>query len=577
MTRRDGFVLHAVAATVTLLILAPLLLPGYVLSYDMVFVPHQALLWDLIAPTGALPRAVPEDAVVSLLNQVVPGWLLQRVALVGLVYAAALGAGRLVPARRLLTRLVSAVLYAWTPFLAERLLLGQWALLLAYAGLPWLVAGALRLRSEPARGASAGEPRRLRAVLGGSMNPKGGAARVVVAAAACAIAPTGAVIALVITVVLCIPRNPVQRWGPAVAGVVLLNLPWVAAGLATAASGRTDPAGVAAFSARGENWAGPLTALAGTGGAWNALTTPQSRSSVVVPVVTLVLLVLAVLGIAPLRRRWPVGLGSSLLVLAGVSFVVAALGVLPGSTAALEWLVHTVPGSGLLRDGQKFLIPYVLALSLTVALGAERLVSRVGHVRGQLVLGALVLLPVVAMPDLALGAAGTLRPVSYPADWDRVAAIVAEDPGRVVSLPFNPYRSFAWNYRRTVLDPATRYLPAPVVTDDELVVGTVQIAGDDPQAAQVRAVLDAGQPLARTGARWVLVERNAGGDVPDGALSGLTRIYAGTTLDLYANSQSTPEPAPDPARRWLLGISDLLAALALIWGLASVCGMPTPW
>ena len=96
-------------------------------------------------------------------------------------------------------------------------------------------------------------------------------------------------------------------------------------------------------------------------------------------------------------------------------------------------------------------------------------------------------------------------------------------------------------------------LPLPnrsVGPDDELVVGSLQIAGDDPQAAQVRALLDGGRSLTGTGARWVLVERDAGGEVPDGALSGLTRIYAGTTLDLYANPQSTPEPAPDPAPRY---------------------------
>ena len=61
--------------------LAPLAAPGYVLRYDMVFVPRQPLSWELVAPGDALPRAVPLDALVSLATQVVPGWLLQRVVL----------------------------------------------------------------------------------------------------------------------------------------------------------------------------------------------------------------------------------------------------------------------------------------------------------------------------------------------------------------------------------------------------------------------------------------------------------------------------------------------------------------
>ena len=75
---RGRFVPHAVAAAITAVVLAPLALPGYVLRYDMVFVPRQPLSWEMVAPADALPRAVPLDALVSLANLAVPGWLLQR-------------------------------------------------------------------------------------------------------------------------------------------------------------------------------------------------------------------------------------------------------------------------------------------------------------------------------------------------------------------------------------------------------------------------------------------------------------------------------------------------------------------
>ena len=41
--------------------------------------------------------------------------------------------------RPLPARLAAGVFYAWNPYLAERLLIGQWALLLGYAGLPWVL------------------------------------------------------------------------------------------------------------------------------------------------------------------------------------------------------------------------------------------------------------------------------------------------------------------------------------------------------------------------------------------------------------------------------------------------------
>ena len=408
---RARLVAHAVAAAVTAVVLAPLALPGYVLRYDMVFVPRQPLTWELIAPADALPRAVPLDALVSLANLAVPGWLLQRIALIAVVYLSALGAARLVPARRTATRVVAALAYAWTPYLAERLLLGQWALLLAYATLPWLVAAARDLR--------AGRP--------------GALPRLVLAAAPAAVTPTGGLIAGATVAVLLPLRS--RATAVALAAVAALNAPWLVAAATSAAGGRSDPDGVAAFAARAENWGGAWTALAGTGGIWNAQTVPASRSAPLVPVVTVLVLTVSAAGVRTLRRRWPGG-ADRLLVLAAGGFLLAAAGTAPVAPV-LQWLVGHVPGAGLLRDGQKFLMPYALLVALGFGLGAERLATRLTRAlepaAGRVLLAGAVLLPVMLLPDLAVGAAGALRPVRYPADWDAVAARVAAAPGEVLS------------------------------------------------------------------------------------------------------------------------------------------------
>ena len=557
--RRESIILHAVAAALSLAVLAPLVWPGYVLSYDMVFVPRQPLRWELVAPASSLPRAVPQDAVVSLLSLVAPGWLLQRLALVGAVYAGALGAGRLVPARRQLTRVVAAVGYAWTPFLAERLLLGQWGLLLAYGALPWLVAAAIGVRE--------GRDGRL--------------PRLIIAAGVCAITPTGGLIALMATVTLTLAkgRASVRRSAVAVGSVVLLNAPWLAAAATTAAGGRSDPAGVSVFAARGENWAGPLGALAGTGGIWNRDTTPVSRASVLVPVVTLVLIGLAVFGFELLRRRLPPGAAARLALVAAGGFLVALLGVAPLTADALAWAVSHVPGAGVLRDGHKFLAPYALLLVLCVALGAERVAERLAGPRARVVLVAIAVLPVGLMPDLAFGGAGALRPVSYPPDWDRVAELVAADPGEVLALPFSEYRAYAWNNRRTVIDPAPRYLAVDVVLDDRLRIGDVVLAGEDPRAALVRDVLARGDPVTSTGIPWVLVQHDAGGVVAPNSLVGLRSVYRGRYLDLFANPRARPAPdAVDNGVQRVAAVgTGLLAGSMMIAAIWSLRRSTTPW
>ncbi|GIE83147.1 hypothetical protein Aph02nite_90970 [Actinoplanes philippinensis] len=501
--------LPVTALIVTVLVLAPLAAPGYVLSYDMVFVPRQPLRWDLVLPSATLPRAVPLDALVSLATQVVPGWLLQRLALAAILMLAAVGAGRLVPAERTGARLVAAVAYAWTPYLAERLLLGQWGLLLAYAALPWLAAAALRVR--------AGDRRALLPLAGW--------------AALAAITPTGGLIALATVAALA------TSW--LAAGMTLLvNVPWLLAVALTDADARSDPDGVAAFAARGNDWTGALGALLGTGGTWNAQTVLPSRASVLAPAGTLALLALAGFGMRELWRRWPVGAATRLAAVAAGGFAVALLGAVPGVRDGLAWLVETVPGAGLLRDGQKFVMPYTLLLCLAVALGAERAAARIAdRTAGRVVLGAVLLLPVALQPDLAFGAGNRLRPVAYPADFAVVARLVAADPGPVVSLPLAAYHRYPWNHGRTVLDPLPRCLDAEVLTDDRLVVGRIVVGGEDRRAAAIRQALTTGAPLADLGVRWVVVQRVVGAPaVPVTSLTGLRLVHDGTDLDLYENT-----------------------------------------
>ncbi|MFC4069845.1 hypothetical protein [Actinoplanes subglobosus] len=541
-------VLHTIAGAVTAVVLAPLALPGYVLRYDMTFVPHQPMTWEMLAPADALPRAVPLDAVVSAASLVMPGWLLQRVALVAIVYLAALGAARLLPAERLLPRAVAALAFAWTPFLAERLLLGQWALLLAYACLPWLILAAGDVRA----------------------GRRGGLPRLVVAAAPAALTPTGGLIALVTVAVLLPLRRRVTA--AALAAVAALNAPWLVAALTAPAGGASDPEGVAQFAARAENWAGTFVALAGTGGIWNAQTVPASRESVLAPLVTLVLLVVAAPGLRELRRRLP-GVADRLFVLAAGGFLLALAGATPAAVL-LEWAVVHVPGGGLLRDGQKFLLPYTLVLALGFALGAELLAGRLARrwdpASGRALLAAAALLPVVLLPDLAFGAMGQLRPVRYPADWERVATLVSQSPGEVLSLPFEGYQRYAWAGGVVIRDPAPRILDVPVLMNDALRVGPVTVDGESPRAGAAGALLAAGRPAAEAGTRWVLVAR--GTQEPDNSvLSGLRLVYDGRYLQLWENpSAPAVIELADSGRRIAALVAHVIAAAIVISGVLAL-------
>jgi hypothetical protein len=518
------------ALVVALLVTGPALAPGFVLLRDMVFVPRQDLDLDALGLGGALPRAVPIDAVMGLLTAIVPGDVLQKILLVGAIWLAVLGAARLVPpgpdGRRGLAAGVAGLVYGWSPYVAERLLMGHWTLLLGFAALPWIARAGVRVRT----------------------GTRGALPRLIVACAPAALSPTGALLAAGVALVT-VGRRQVLR----VLGVLtVLALPWVLAGALHPSGGVSDPAGVPAFAARADNWGGTLLAVLGTGGLWNSDAVPASRASVLVPGVTLAVVALAAYGWvaggmhrSPLRRLPALGVAGVLLAVAGA---------VPGPAGVLEFLVREVPGAGLLRDGQKWAAWWALPLALGAGLGARHLSQRVGArfgaAVGALVAGGALLLPVAALPDLVWGVGGHLRAVHYPADWQRVRNALARDghPGDVLVLPFGNYRAFSWNGSRPSLDPAPRWLSRPTVTDDTLVVSGRVVAGEDLRARQVGR--DAADPrrLAAEGVGWILVEEDTPGPSVPPVVRSLPVALSGSSLTLYRVPGAVAGPAPAPER-----------------------------
>lgn len=560
-----------VAVALTLAVLAPVLAtPGFVLVYDMVFVPRQSLLPASLGLGAALPRAVPADAVVALVSTVIPGDVLQKLVLAGSLLVGALGAGRLVPTERTATRVIAAVGYTWNAYVAERLFIGHWPVLVAYAVLPWIVLAGLRVR----RGEPRSWPRLVLLMLPAVIGPTGG-----LLAAGAAVAAVGR-----------------RRAVHAAALALALNAPWwVPSLLRPARSAVSDPAAVAAFAARGESWGGAVLSVLGLGGIWNADVVPGSRDSPITPVVTVLLVAVALYGCRVLARRWGAGPARALLLLGVLGVIIGVAGSVPLLDEALRALVAHVPGGGLLRDGPRWTAWWALVLAVGVALGAERLAERLPDRAGRTsVLVGAALLPLAVLPDLAWGGLGRLESVRYPADWAAAAAIVDAEPDRgdVLVLPFMTYRAYAWNDNRTQLDPAPRLIPAPTVVDDVLpvgdpdVVGTdagagIVVGGEDRRVAAVRAALADGTPLSELGVGWVLVEHGTPGALPT-ELDRRTPAYQGEWVSLYrVDGTGQAAAAGDAAPTVPVLVADVavlvLAGVAMLWLLLPMgrVGAPT--
>ncbi len=544
MSGRLRFLPLAWAVVLAALLLGPALGTGYVLGYDLVWVPHLDLRSDFLGFATALPRAVPSDAVVAVLDDVVPAQLLEKAALFVPLVLAGVGAARLVGGSAT-ARLTAVTLAVWNPFTAERLGIGHWTVLVGYGVVPWLV-------------------------LAGRTTRRTG--RVPAAAwALVAIGSLSASAGLVSAVTLLVTgwtadRARLRTDLTLVACAAAGNAPWLMAGLLHAGSATGDGASVFALHGEG-GLPAPLAAL-GLGGIWNSEVVPASRTTFVSWLALVLLVGLAVAG----WRRWAGRPDSRRLVaLWVIGFGVALLTwLLPGP---VDWFAGRVPGGGLLRDGTRTLGLCLPVYACLPAVGVEVLAGRFS--RGEtevrrLVAAAGALLPVILLYDAAWGLSGALRPVEFPASWAQTRANVDFSGGDLLVLPLGTYRAPTWNHGRTVLDPLGRYLPPDYVADDDLVVDGRTVAGEDPRLADVRAALALPTPTSRTqallalGVQHVAIERDVAGRRPPPLAGDL--LTAHPDLEVY---RLDGDAAPRDVAAWhevAMGLAWLLYLGALLGG-----------
>ena len=513
-----------------LLVLGPGVAPGYLLSYDMVFVPSPPFSTALLGATGGPARAVPSDAVITVAARLLPSDMLQKVLLLLIFTGACAGAAALLAAgwRGMTGRpapvtacLASGCFYVWNPFVAERLLIGQWAMLLGFAGLPWvlreLCAGSARIRPG----------RLLLAMVPAAIGGFAGLAITGFAAVPAALARRGDEVG---GRSWSDPASRVRRLATVAAALALLSLPWLIPSLLVPV--HTDPNGVDLFAARADTPLGRIGSLVMLSGIWNSQTVPRGYggASAYFWLLVVVSAVAGYLLIASRRSlRWP---GSSDrrpmlpgLGLAGlVGLVIAAVGVTSPTRAALRDLVAAWPGFAILRDGQQFVA--ALALAQAIGLGvlvawllsrtADRTADRTPRRRAEPAAVAIavfaILAPILLLPGMAWGLAGRIRPVEYPADWLTARRFIdgSNRHGSVLVLPWAAYRRYSWNHGEAVYDPWNKLLSREVISNDGLEVGRQTLTQESSASIRLGRILAARGPLtnslAAAGVLYVVVD-----------------------------------------------------------------------
>ena len=495
--------------------------PGIFLYRDFVSVPNPVLSPRTWGWAGPAPRAVPLDGVIALLDPVVSSGVQQQVLLLGSLLLAGLGTTLLLRRHGAVATSVGAGLATWSPYAAERLLLGQPPTLLAWSALPWLV---LAVRSR-----TSGWSRLVRIGL---------------AAAPAALTPYGGLTAAVVVVGLSLlERDRRRHSGLSVqlGAISVLAASWCLPWLAPALAGRGEAGqtgGAAAFRLATDGASGVIDAFGG-GGVWSSAAALTSRGQALPLVVTALVLALALLGLRRIHRP-----RLALTALAGPPLLGLLLATGPGVTA-FAW-AQQIPGVALFRDTHRLLGFSWFAVTVLAALGAAALVDQLtGYVaggegvrwsphgwwRGVVPIGLTVLGVAAAplgAPDAPSRLSAAYGPVSFPQGWACVVAAVQDHP--VLVLPWQPMRRTQWARNQPFLDPLPLALPGPVTIARDLIVvrdgqAAFRVGYTDPVGADawIAGTVDVAD-LRRQGLERVVEWRGTPGRLP-AAHSGLVLIY----------------------------------------------------
>lgn len=500
------------AIVAAVVILGPALGQGVVLAYDMVWSPDARLTPFATGIGTPAPRAVPSDAVAWLAGLVLTPALAQKAILVVVLVVASLGMVALlrhvVPDAGPVAGGLTALVGIWNPFVAERLAVGQWTVLLGYAILPWGLRAAHRL----VRGR--GSRRAVLLILGsaglGGVNPV-----LIVAAGA------GAV--LVAAMGSDLRRSMVSlAW----AGLAVIGMCAVWAVPALRVGVGMGRAGVSAFMPVADTPLGVWGSLVSGGGFWNTAAHPIQREVPLIAVIAaLVSLASFVFFVVALRRAR----SGLLLAPVLVGTAVVALSVLPFTQTMWAWLVTEVPGGGALRDSQKFLAVWVVATSVGLGALVDSVRRRVDSGSAAVVAVVVGGLVVLLSPALAWGVGGRLAAVEVPRAYREAATEVSALPrGEVGLLPWNQYRRYEWNDSRISLTLAPRIFDQRVLFDDSLPLREGVVEGEDRRAAAVTARIAAGESpadaLRATGVRYLAAELGTGLPVDESAVRSAGRV-----------------------------------------------------
>jgi hypothetical protein len=479
-----------VYSLLALLVLAPLLLPGYIFFLDMVFVPH------LPTPTD-INNVFLFKTILHLLNIILPSQVIQKLILFSILILSGFGMHRLLQTinddfnktkdfnLHALPYFLAGIFFMVNPFTYSRFMVGHFYVLLGYAFLPWFLIAFLKLMNE--------------------LNLRG-AIRLAIWALSISLVSlhilgmaliTAALGLLMASLRLYKASNYIMlkhllKWY-SVAAIIFLIVSsfWLVPAILGKSStneliSNFDERHLLSFRTVGSDWGVPLNVLS-LNGFWGDNQGFYLLPKDVLPVWPILFMLLIIVLMIGAIKAYSTNKYATLLFLT-VLFIawVLSQGVVQSPYAGLNhWLFANVPFFAGYREPGKFIALIALAESYLLFFGVTVLLEKFKQKKIKIsswIIGLIVTLPLVYTPSMLWGFGGQVHAVNYPAQWQQVNEYLKKNAkGKVLFLPWHEYLRLSFA-DRVVANPASRFFDAQIIQGDNSEIGLIKRQSDNTQS-----------------------------------------------------------------------------------------------
>lgn len=147
------------------------------------------------------------------------------------------------------------------------------------------------------------------------------------------------------------------------------------------------------------------------------------------------------------------------------------------------WIFANIPFWQGFRDSQKWSSLLILAYTLLGGLGAGYLLEKLKHNRKIQIIALVILcsLPLLYTPTMILGFNGQLKPVNYPKSWEQANEVLKTDQKcKALFLPWHLYYNLSFNNNILTANTAPNYFDCDILISTNAEIGKIGYSSNMP-------------------------------------------------------------------------------------------------